>query len=77
MLSQCSLVAGRFTSGLKSITLITSGGVFAQAIIFLWILLKYRLPLCSCGVILLHICPIDELGVLESSSAFQIDCFTG
>lgn len=37
----CSLVAGRLTSGLTSITLIVSGGAFAQAIIMLWLLLKY------------------------------------
>ncbi|KAH7515091.1 hypothetical protein FEM48_Zijuj11G0159300 [Ziziphus jujuba var. spinosa] len=37
----CSLVAGRLTSGLKSITLIVSGGALFQAIAFFWLLLKY------------------------------------
>lgn len=37
----CSLVAGRFTSGLKSITIIVSAGTFIHAIIFLWLLLIY------------------------------------
>ncbi|XP_010486517.1 PREDICTED: UNC93-like protein 3 isoform X1 [Camelina sativa] len=37
----CSMTAGRFTSGLSSITFIVSGGVLAQASIFLWILLGY------------------------------------
>jgi hypothetical protein len=37
----CSLVAGRLTSGLKSITLIVSGGALLHAIIFLWLLLDY------------------------------------
>ncbi|KAF8395091.1 hypothetical protein HHK36_019031 [Tetracentron sinense] len=39
----CSLAAGRFTSGLSSITLIVSGGAFVQAIVLLWLLLKYSL----------------------------------
>ena len=41
-LYQCSLAAGRLTSGLLSITWIVSGGAFAQVIVLLWILLKYR-----------------------------------
>ncbi|KAK3172196.1 hypothetical protein Dsin_006270 [Dipteronia sinensis] len=39
----CSLAAGRFTSGLSSITFIVSGGAFAQAFVLLWLLLKYSL----------------------------------
>ncbi|XP_058109775.1 UNC93-like protein 3 isoform X2 [Magnolia sinica] len=39
----CSLVAGRFTSGLSSITLIVSGGAFLQMLVLLWLLLKYSL----------------------------------
>ncbi|KAF8402860.1 hypothetical protein HHK36_010951 [Tetracentron sinense] len=39
----CSVAAGRFTSGLSSITLIVSGGALIQAIVLLWILLKYSL----------------------------------
>ncbi|XP_077217579.1 major facilitator superfamily protein [Tasmannia lanceolata] len=39
----CSLVAGRFTSGLSSITLIVCGGAFLQILILLWLLLKYSL----------------------------------
>ncbi|KAK8553698.1 hypothetical protein V6N13_072639 [Hibiscus sabdariffa] len=37
----CSLAAGRLTSGIKSITIIACGGVFFQALIFLWLWLKY------------------------------------
>ncbi|XP_059647012.1 UNC93-like protein 3 [Cornus florida] len=37
----CSLVAGRLTSGLKSVTFIVSGGAFVQAIVLLWLLLFY------------------------------------
>ncbi|XP_062005266.1 UNC93-like protein 3 [Rosa rugosa] len=37
----CSLAAGRFTSGLKSITIIVSAGAFIQTIIYLWLLLIY------------------------------------
>ncbi|KAK3031693.1 hypothetical protein RJ639_035279 [Escallonia herrerae] len=36
----CSLAAGRLTSGLKSITLIVSGGAFLQGIVLVWLLLK-------------------------------------
>lgn len=36
----CSLVAGRLTSSLSSITLIVSGGASVQAIVLLWLLLK-------------------------------------
>ncbi|KAF5750955.1 UNC93-like protein 3 isoform X1 [Tripterygium wilfordii] len=39
----CSLTAGRLTSSILSITLITSAGAFIQAILFLWLLLKYSL----------------------------------
>lgn len=48
---QCSLTAGRLTSGVKSITIIVSGGVLLQAIIFLWILLLYRLAVFTCSVL--------------------------
>lgn len=37
----CSLVAGRFTSGLSSVTWIVVGGSSAHAIVLLWILLTY------------------------------------
>uniref|UniRef100_A0A1D1Z9J3 UNC93-like protein 3 n=1 Tax=Anthurium amnicola TaxID=1678845 RepID=A0A1D1Z9J3_9ARAE len=40
---KCSLIAGRLTSGLSSITLIVSGGAFLQTLILLWLLLKYSL----------------------------------
>ncbi|KAJ0771552.1 putative UNC93-like protein 3, plant [Helianthus annuus] len=39
----CSLVAGRFTSGLTSITLIVSGGAFLQGGVLIW-LLNYSEP---------------------------------
>ncbi|KAK8665929.1 hypothetical protein V6N13_006085 [Hibiscus sabdariffa] len=37
----CSLVAGRLTSGLRSITIIVCVGAFFQAVIFIWLSLKY------------------------------------
>ncbi|KAF5476020.1 hypothetical protein F2P56_007767 [Juglans regia] len=46
----CSLTAGRLTSGLTSITLIVSGGAVIQAIVFLWILLIYRLTSGVLGI---------------------------
>ncbi|KAF2557275.1 hypothetical protein F2Q68_00018051 [Brassica cretica] len=42
----CSITAGRFTSGLSSITFIVSGGAVAQASVFLWLLLGYRFVTC-------------------------------
>ncbi|MFZ8458481.1 hypothetical protein ACO1MZ_14580, partial [Staphylococcus aureus] len=36
----CSLAAGQLTWGLMSITLIVSGGAFAQTFALLWLLLK-------------------------------------
>ncbi|KAF6137736.1 hypothetical protein GIB67_040444 [Kingdonia uniflora] len=39
----CSLIAGRFTSDLSSITLIVSGGALIQVVVLLWLLLKYSL----------------------------------
>lgn len=47
----CSLVAGRLTYGLKSITFIVCGGVFSQAVIFLWLLLKYSATSGVLGII--------------------------
>ncbi|KAF3960586.1 hypothetical protein CMV_014713 [Castanea mollissima] len=46
----CSLAAGRLTSGPKSITLIVSGGASIQAIVFLWLLLAYRLTSGVLGI---------------------------
>ncbi|KAL5550023.1 hypothetical protein UlMin_000199 [Ulmus minor] len=46
----CSLAAGRLTSDLKSITMIVSGGAFAQTVIFLWLLI-YSAPSGVLGVI--------------------------
>ncbi|XP_039056755.1 UNC93-like protein 3 [Hibiscus syriacus] len=37
----CSLVAGRLTSVLRSITFIVCTGAFFQAVIFIWLSLKY------------------------------------
>ncbi|XP_010922380.1 UNC93-like protein 3 isoform X2 [Elaeis guineensis] len=37
----CSLVAGRFTSGLSSITFIVSGGAVLQILVLLWLLFGY------------------------------------
>ncbi|KAL4188968.1 hypothetical protein AMTRI_Chr08g204690 [Amborella trichopoda] len=39
----CSLVVGRFTFGLNSISLIVSGGAFLQILVLLWLLLRYSL----------------------------------
>ncbi|MBA0615851.1 hypothetical protein Gohar_011216 [Gossypium harknessii] len=47
----CSLAAGRLTSGLRSITVIVCGGAFFQALIFLWLLLKYSATSGVLGVI--------------------------
>ncbi|KAK9126923.1 hypothetical protein Scep_015769 [Stephania cephalantha] len=47
----CSLAAGRLTSGLPSITLIVSGGALIQAIVLLWILLKYSIVSGVLGVV--------------------------
>ncbi|KAA3455079.1 UNC93-like protein 3 [Gossypium australe] len=47
----CSLAAGRLTSGLRSITIIVCGGAFFQALIFLWLLLKYSATSGVLGVI--------------------------
>ncbi|XVE61848.1 hypothetical protein DITRI_Ditri06bG0071800 [Diplodiscus trichospermus] len=47
----CSLAAGRLTSGLKSITFIVCGGAFFQALIFLWLLLKYSATSGVLGVV--------------------------
>ncbi|GMY14587.1 UNC93-like protein 3 isoform X1 [Fagus crenata] len=47
----CSLAAGRLTSGPTSITLIVSGGAFIQAIVFLWLLLEYRLTSGVLGIV--------------------------
>lgn len=42
VLVQCSLAAGRLTSGLSSITIIVCGGAVIQAIAFSLLLLKHR-----------------------------------
>ncbi|XP_010543326.1 PREDICTED: UNC93-like protein 3 [Tarenaya hassleriana] len=39
----CSITVGRFTSGLSSITFVVFGGAVAQAAVFVWLLLGYRL----------------------------------
>ncbi|KAK1264864.1 UNC93-like protein 3 [Acorus gramineus] len=44
----CSLAAGRWTSGLSSITLILSGGALLQILVLVWLLLRYSL---SSGVL--------------------------
>ncbi|XWS67029.1 hypothetical protein CRYUN_Cryun05aG0251300 [Craigia yunnanensis] len=47
----CSLAAGRLTSGLRSITFIVCGGAFFQAVIFLWLLLKYSATSGVLGIV--------------------------
>ncbi|KAK3038559.1 hypothetical protein RJ639_029359 [Escallonia herrerae] len=47
----CSLAAGRLTSGLKSITLIVSGGAFLQGIVLVWLLLKWSVSSSVPGII--------------------------
>jgi hypothetical protein len=44
---QCSLVAGRLTSGLHSATSIVSVGAIVQAIVLFWLLLFYRSDFCK------------------------------
>lgn len=39
----CSVVAGRLTSGLSSVTWIVAGGAFVQALVLLWLLFGYSL----------------------------------
>ncbi|CAK7333835.1 unnamed protein product [Dovyalis caffra] len=47
----CSLAAGRLTSGIFSITWIVSAGLFLQAVVFLWILLKYSVTSGLLGIL--------------------------
>ncbi|XP_057778933.1 UNC93-like protein 3 [Salvia miltiorrhiza] len=47
-----SLAAGRFTSGLSSITMIVSGGMLIQLIVLLWLLLNYSAATGLLGTIL-------------------------
>ncbi|KAK8512275.1 hypothetical protein V6N13_097074 [Hibiscus sabdariffa] len=47
----CSLTAGRLTSGIKSITIIACGGVFFQALIFLWLWLRYSATSGVLGIV--------------------------
>ncbi|KAG9159176.1 hypothetical protein Leryth_018153 [Lithospermum erythrorhizon] len=47
----CSLAAGRLTSGLTSITMIVLGGVFVQAIVYLWLLFSYSATSGIFGII--------------------------
>ncbi|KAL1545922.1 UNC93-like protein 3 [Salvia divinorum] len=47
-----SLAAGRFTSGLSSITIIVSGGMLIQLIVLLWLLLSYSVVSGLLGTIL-------------------------
>jgi hypothetical protein len=44
---QCSLVAGRLTSGLRSAAFIVSVGAILQAIVLFWLLLFYRFDFCK------------------------------
>ncbi|XP_008788091.1 UNC93-like protein 3 [Phoenix dactylifera] len=50
----CSLVAGRFTSGLSSITFIVSGGAVLQILVLLWLLFGYS----NTGGLLGAVCPL-------------------
>jgi hypothetical protein len=47
----CSIAAGRFTSGLSSITIIVCGGAVVQAIAYLWLLLGYSASTGALSVI--------------------------
>ncbi|XP_044474394.1 UNC93-like protein 3 [Mangifera indica] len=47
----CSLAAGRLTSGLSSITYIVFGGALVQAVVFLWLLLKYSVTGGVLGIV--------------------------
>ncbi|KAJ0088166.1 hypothetical protein Patl1_31901 [Pistacia atlantica] len=48
---KCSLAAGQLTSGLSSITYIVFGGALVQAVVFLWLLLKYSVTGGILGII--------------------------
>ncbi|KAL6998317.1 hypothetical protein U1Q18_008441 [Sarracenia purpurea var. burkii] len=47
----CSLVVGRVTSGLKSITLVVSAGALIQFVVLLWLLLKYSVDSEVVGIV--------------------------
>ncbi|KAK8561805.1 hypothetical protein V6N13_149043 [Hibiscus sabdariffa] len=47
----CSLVAGRLTSGLRSITITVCVGAFFQAVIFIWLSLKYSAASGLLGIV--------------------------
>nr|GLL25808.1 UNC93-like protein 3 [Ipomoea trifida] len=49
----CSLAAGRFTFGLKSITMIVSGGGIIQAVVLLWILLNHSVDYGIVGILVI------------------------
>ncbi|GKV05787.1 hypothetical protein SLEP1_g17754 [Rubroshorea leprosula] len=61
----CSVVAGRLTSGLKSITFILCGGLLVQAVVFLWLLLTYSIT----GGVLGIIYPLLTAGLLGVGDA--------
>ncbi|XP_031738201.1 UNC93-like protein 3 [Cucumis sativus] len=49
----CSLIAGRLTSGLPSITFLVSGGAVIQAVVFIWLLLGQSETLGTVYVLLI------------------------
>jgi len=44
---QCSLIAGRLTSGLHSAAFIVSVGAILQAVVLFWLLFFYRYGICK------------------------------
>lgn len=72
----CSLVAGRLTSSLSSVTWIIAGGSSAQAIVLLWILLKYSTADGLLGMIF-PLFMVAVLGIGDGVLMTQINALLG
>ncbi|KAL8138271.1 hypothetical protein V2J09_004272 [Rumex salicifolius] len=79
----CSLVGGRLTSNLKSVSMIVAGGCSAQAIILLWILIFYwsvKVFVITTGGILGVLYPLimaAALGIGDGVLATQLNALLG
>ncbi|XBI79104.1 hypothetical protein VPH35_088656 [Triticum aestivum] len=67
----CSLVAGRFTSGLHSATFIVSVGAIVQAVVLFWLLLFYRFHFLSCPCLPCYSSRIIAIAVYSLLSCLQ------
>ncbi|XP_048493399.1 UNC93-like protein 3 isoform X3 [Beta vulgaris subsp. vulgaris] len=72
----CSLVAGRMTSSVSSVTWITLGGSSAHAIILLWILLKYSTTSGVLGMVY-PLIMAAALGIGDGVMMTQINALLG